>query len=129
MDKNRIFRGKKKDTGKWEYAAYFKHQVAIRSPLSARETEYKQLIIFDGFADWELPVPMKYTEVLEETVGQYIGGNDKNNKMIFEGDILERKYNDGTYVERCVVTCETYQYGYRNHFDTKEKNSTKDFLV
>lgn len=34
-------------------------------------------------------------EVIPSTIGQYIGRNDKNNRMIFEDDIVFRNWNGG----------------------------------
>lgn len=56
-------------------------------------------------------------EVDPETLGEYIGNEDKNDYMIFEGDILERKYNNGEYIERCVIRSVLSDMGYCFCFD------------
>jgi hypothetical protein len=63
-----LFRGKDVKTGEWVYGYYQEEQTG--SYIYLKEE------------DW-------FCEVIPESLGQYIGKNDKNNRHIFEGDILE----------------------------------------
>ncbi|GHV91186.1 phage protein [Spirochaetia bacterium] len=71
-----IFRGKRKDTGEWIYGDLFHHAYGI---------DNGEYISIAGHTNVN---PFNY-DVQLETIGQYTGFKDRNNKMIFEGDIVD----------------------------------------
>ena len=73
MNNRYIFRGKRKDNGKWrEGYLYITHN-----------NEYEI-----GKYDEEVNIERMTYIVIPETVGQCTGLEDKNGKLIFEGDIV-----------------------------------------
>lgn len=77
-----LFRGKLKDNGEWMGKW-------INGDLLQGGYDYE-------IAIWEKETKF-VTEVIPETVGQYIGLTDKNGAKIFEGDIIKAEINGGPY--------------------------------
>lgn len=77
MSNKFLSRGKREDTGKWVTGYY------VKIPDQADKLNKERHVIF------ELDGQVNY--VIPETVGRCINLTDKNDKMIFEGDIIKTK--------------------------------------
>lgn len=94
-------RGYDRDTKRWYYGGYFKHQIKEICPVqfsdetaADKEPKYEHYIVFDGFADWNMAKPIKLATVDPKSVGVYIGQKDIKGKEIYGGDIVKVWYDN-----------------------------------
>lgn len=83
-----LFRGKRKDNGKWVQGFYIHHRNAAHYIIDVQHGGYEDM-------NGEFFVPRWY-QVDPETVSEFISMTDKNGKRIFEGDIV--RHRDNVYV-------------------------------
>ena len=104
-----LFRGKRKD-GLWLYGHYADENVC--------ETDFCCIVplrSMDNYKDWS---------VRPETVGQYTGLCDKNGNKIFEGDILESRYDEQSPEDFCYEVV----LWYANSWCIREDDNDPDRL-
>lgn len=75
MSNKFLSRGKREDTGKWVTGYY------VELPEDQHGKNFCIIIGLDG----------QYNRIIPETAGRCVGITDKNNVLIFEGDIIKTK--------------------------------------
>lgn len=118
-------RGKRIDCDMWEYGYLVDNIYGAKYPMIIYSSEYN-----DGNN-----VDIDYNFVCGETVGRYTGLIDKNNIMIYEGDIIQY-YAMGKLIIGAVKICEEDFTGHRGvcikYHDgsgTSLLKSNRDFIV
>ena len=89
MDKRIIlFRGKRVDNGEWVYGNLVKHNNGC--------LDFERYDIFTGHSGWGFEPSLSFEryEIMEHTVGQFIGREDMNRNKIFKDDLLSTKKRD-----------------------------------
>lgn len=81
-----LFRGKREDNGEWVYGSFIPDLLEV----FATADEQKEMTNWGFIKPFARVKEERYMQYVDRsTVGQYIGQLDKNEKKIFDGDIVK----------------------------------------
>ena len=117
-----LFKGKRKDNGKWVEGYYYKMSettYCFKEDYERKPVPEHHYILQERMTDWGLPNQMVQIEIDPETLCEFTGRCDKNGKRIWENNIL-MAHLDESYPEN--ATYETVEWDVAG-FVTHEANS------
>ena len=91
-----LCRAKRTDNNKWVAGTYMRHVNRMPAPVGddLKPEDIEDIMLFDGFADWNMPRSIQYVKIDPNTVNRCTGLKDSHGTMIFEGDFIR----SGSYV-------------------------------
>lgn len=99
------FKAKRKNDNQWVEGFYYEHGKPLQCFGDPKENKIdKFCILRTGFADWNMPRTLEVIEILPETVCEYIGISDMNEKPqeLFTDDVVEVTIFDNLQPEKII---------------------------
>lgn len=97
-----LFKGKRKDNGKWVEGYYYKMSettYCFKEDYERKPVPEHHYILQERMTDWGLPNQMVQIEIVPETLCQFTELCDKNGKKIWENDILRYEWDGKTRID------------------------------